>query len=127
MRALAICSIIMVAVACAPGNEATESDADAVTDSVSQRADSAAARADADSVADMTGSAGRPGASEAVTRPTPRPATGAAATDVSVSSTSAAIRGDSVPRRDSIIGRDSAFGPRYRIDSAGKLVPIRRP
>ena len=48
-------------------------------------------------------------------------------TEVNVTSTSAAVVGDSVVRRDSIIGRDSAFGPRYRIDSTGKLVPIRRP
>lgn len=103
MRALAICSIIAVTVACAPDNEAAEADAGAVTDSVAQRADSTAARVDADSVA------------------------GTDAKDVSVTSTSAAVIGDSVLRRDSIIGRDSAFGPRYRIDSTGKLVPIRRP
>lgn len=103
MRALAFCSILAVAVACASGKDAAESDAGTATDSVSQLADSATGRVGADSVA------------------------GTAAKDVSVTSTSAAVIGDSVVRRDSIIGRDSAFGPRYRVDSTGKLVPIRRP
>ena len=74
MRALAICSFIAVAVACAPGNEAAESDTGAVMDSVSQRADSTA-RVDADSVNGMADSVARSGAPESVTRPTPRPAT----------------------------------------------------
>lgn len=30
-------------------------------------------------------------------------------------------------KSDSIIGRDSAFGPKYTIDANGKLVPIRKP
>lgn len=30
-------------------------------------------------------------------------------------------------KADSIIGRDSAFGPRYTIDKDGKLVEIKRP
>jgi len=33
---------------------------------------------------------------------------------------------DSTPR-DSILGRDSAFGPRFRIDSTGRITPIKRP
>ena len=126
MRALAFCSVLTIAAACAPGNEAAESDTGAVMDSVSQRADGTA-RVDADSVGGMADSVARSGASDSVTTPTPRPATGAASMGISVSSTSAAIRGDSILRRDSVIGRDSAFGPRYKIDSTGKLVPIRRP
>ncbi len=31
------------------------------------------------------------------------------------------------PRRDSIIGRDSAFGPTQTIDAKGKVTPIKRP
>jgi hypothetical protein len=32
-----------------------------------------------------------------------------------------------LPKADSIIGRDSAFGPRFTIDAQGKQVPIKRP
>ena len=133
MRALAFCSILAVAVACASGNEAEESDAGRVPDLAGQRDDSSALRAGADSVAANADSANPRDAAVSDTAPRPatgtkpRPATGTTAKDVSVSSTSAAVVGDSVVRRDSIIGRDSAFGPRYRIDSTGKLVPIRRP
>ncbi len=54
------------------------------------------------------------------------------APDVTVRTTSAAVRGDSIVRNsmlrgDSSIGRDSAYGPMYTIDSTGKLVRIRRP
>lgn len=125
MRALAFCSILAVAVACASGKDAAESDPGAARDSVEKPNDSTAARVGADSVAANAGSANPSVPAESGTAP--RPATGKAATDISVTSTSAAVTGDSVLRRDSIIGRDSAFGPRYRIDSAGKLVPIRRP
>jgi hypothetical protein len=30
-------------------------------------------------------------------------------------------------KADSIIGRDSAFGPKFRIDGQGKLTPIKKP
>lgn len=106
MRALAFCWILTVAAACAPGEKAAESGTGTVIDSVPVRGDSTAERMSEDSIAGVADSA---------------------VPEVSVTSTSAAVIGDSVVRRDTIIGRDSAFGPRYRIDSTGKLVPIRRP
>lgn len=32
-----------------------------------------------------------------------------------------------LPGGDSVIGRDSAFGPRFKIDEKGKVTPIKRP
>ena len=43
------------------------------------------------------------------------------------------VRGDTIPtvrarsRPDSIIGRDSAFGPTFTIDAKGKVTPIKKP
>ncbi|MHB1296984.1 MAG: hypothetical protein ACYC0B_00525 [Gemmatimonadaceae bacterium] len=54
----------------------------------------------------------------------PRPSEGAKAPEVR--STSIPVP-DSAPPRDSIIGRDSAFGPRFRIDSTGRITPIKKP
>lgn len=59
----------------------------------------------------------------AVTACGPRPPADAKAPEVRSSSMSVP---DSTPR-DSILGRDSAFGPRFRIDSAGRITPIKRP
>lgn len=37
------------------------------------------------------------------------------------------IRSRARTRQDSILGRDSAFGPRFTIDADGKVRPIRKP
>lgn len=45
-----------------------------------------------------------------------------AADGVTVSTSSKVVQ-----KADSIIGRDSAFGPKFEVDASGKTTPIKRP
>lgn len=128
MRALLLLFALLVA-ACSPRDDAPATDGSATrygTDSVAGRSDStvpldSTARPDSAATADSGRPTGKTGAATSPLEPD------TTASKVLVTTTSAAVLGDSVLKRDSIIGRDSAFGPKFRIDSTGKLVRIRRP
>ncbi len=44
--------------------------------------------------------------------------------DTSAAAPTAATAGKASTKQDQYLGRDSAFGPKFAVDSAGKLVPI---
>lgn len=91
----------------------------------------------------VAGGACAPKAEDSSTAKADSTAPASAAADSTVADSAAASapqRSDSLPtvttqskviappaRQDSIIGRDSAFGPIGTIDSKGKLVPIKKP
>jgi hypothetical protein len=105
-RHLAGClAVLLLSAACGRAKEAAR---DAVA------ADTTATPAAATPLVDSTGSA--PNTEAAPSAPT--------ATPVRPGATSS-TRGGATPAPSPYIGRDSAFGPTYEVDSTGKVTPIR--
>jgi hypothetical protein len=87
--------------------------------------------------ASLLGAGCGPKAGEGDATATPADSTPAGQVRVDAAGTDPTRRADSLPtvtssskalhKADSIIGRDSAFGPKFTLDAQGKLTPIKKP